>query len=396
VAEKPKPAPAQPTRPAPRPQPIRPEQFLWAFPQEPPPEEEATPLRCAPAVDSAGRIFLHVAGRVFALEETEGKAKVAWEYVTGKHAPGPVVVGPDDAVYLHSTDGYLHSIDGVSGKQNWPPAYVGEPLGYAAPVVDQQGNAWISAFDGGLIKVDAQGQVQKGKFFRTRQKFDSAAILVAGVIYAAAESGYVFAIQADGEQAASLWSHVGELGFTGWCVHSAPAMTDDGILVVAGYEDVLSGFSAGGTPLWRTPMPGQMLGSPVLDRYGHIYAGVSQFPRGLEPRGLLVCLDGNSHKTRWEYWAAGAVESTPVIGDDDVIYFGDNTGTIHAVDFHGNGLWTAQVGSPVRSAGTIVGPERLAFGLDNETLVVLRCSSGGLAPGGWPKIGRTLGQSGTR
>ena len=79
-----------------------------------------------------------------------------------------------------------------------------------------------------------------------------------------------------------------------------------------------------------------------------------------------------------------------------MIYFGDNTGTIHAVDFHGNGLWTAQVGSPVRSAGTIVGPERLAFGLDNETLVVVRCSSGGLAPGGWPKIGRNLGQSGTR
>ena len=91
-----------------------------------------------------------------------------------------------------------------------------------------------------------------------------------------------------------------------------------------------------------------MLGSPVLDRYGHIYAGVSQFPRGYEPRGLLVCLDGNSHKIRWEYRAAGAVESTPVIGDDDVIYFGDNAGEIHAVDLLGNGLWTAQVGSPVR------------------------------------------------
>ena len=38
------------------------------------------------------------------------------------------------------------------------------------------------------------------------------------------------------------------------------------------------------------------------------------------------------------------------------------------------------------------GPGRLAFGLDNETLVVLNCSSGGLAPEGWPKIGRTAGQ----
>jgi hypothetical protein len=32
--------------------------------------------------------------------------------------------------------------------------------------------------------------------------------------------------------------------------------------------------------------------------------------------------------------------------------------------------------------------------LDSETLVVLKCSSQGLAAEGWPKIGRTLGQSG--
>ncbi len=383
-------------RPVARPQLSRPQQFVWAFPEEPAAEDEGIPLRNAPAVDSAGRIFLHLRGRLFALEVSAGKPQVAWEYVTGKHAPGPAIVGPCDAVYLHTTDGYLHCIDGASGKQNWPPAYVGEPLGYATPIVDPDGNIWISALEGGLIKVDSQGRVQKpGPFFRTRQKFDSAGIIAAGVLYIGADSGYVFAIQAEGERGVNLWNHAGDQGFAGWCIHSAPALTADGILVVAGHDDLLFGFSAGGTPAWKTTMPGQMLGSPVLDRYGHIYAGVSQFPRGRQPRGLLVCLDGNSHKIRWEYRAAGAVESTPVIGDDDVIYFGDNTGQIHAVDFHGQGLWTAQVGAPVRSAGTILAPGRVAFGLDNETLVVLECSSGGLAAEGWPKIGRTLGQTGT-
>jgi outer membrane protein assembly factor BamB len=86
------------------------------------------------------------------------------------------------------------------------------------------------------------------------------------------------------------------------------------------------------------------------------------------------------------------VESTPVIGDDDVIYFGDNSGQIHAVDFSGRAAWTAQLETPVRSAGTIFAPNRLLFGLDNETAVVLECSASGLAHGGWPKIGRTLGQ----
>jgi len=88
------------------------------------------------------------------------------------------------------------------------------------------------------------------------------------------------------------------------------------------------------------------------------------------------------------------VESTPVIGDDGIIYFGDNSGTIHAVDQRGKVQWTARVECAVRSALTIIAPGRLACGLDNETLVVLECGSQGLAPAGWPKLGRTLGQCG--
>ncbi len=48
----------------------------------------------------------------------------------------------------------------------------------------------------------------------------------------------------------------------------------------------------------------------------------------------------------------------------------------------------------MNSVGTIVAPHRVAFGLDNETLVVIECTSSALAPNGWPKIGRTSEQSG--
>jgi hypothetical protein len=77
-----------------------------------------------------------------------------------------------------------------------------------------------------------------------------------------------------------------------------------------------------------------------------------------------------------------------------LIYFGNNTGLVHAVDFAGNAVWMAQLEAAVRSAGTIIGPQRVAFGLENETLVMLRCSAGGLAASGWPEIGKKLGQCG--
>ena len=373
---------------------IRPPEFVWAYPEQPPYNVDAKPMKNPPAVDAEGRIYLCAQGRLVALEDQgEQKPKVLWEYVTGSHVPAPVVVAPDGSIRVHCSDGYLHCVSPV-GKQVWAPALVGEPLGWAAPVCDEQGNTYVSDYDGGLLRVNPGGRPDKKPYFRSRRKFDSGGIIYGGVLFIGAEDGYLFAIQLNPDRGKNVWDHAAEQGYTGGYVNSSPAMTEDGVLVVTARHETLYGFAPSGAAAWATNMPGMTLGSPVIDGYGHIYVGVSQAHRGKAPRGLLVCVDGNSHKIRWEYQAAGAVESTPVVGDDDTIYFGDNAGTIHAVDTRGRAQWTAKVEAAIRSAGTILSPERLAFGLDDDTLVVLKCSSQGLAQGGWPKIACTPAQSG--
>ena len=350
-------------------------------------------MRNAPAVDPQGRIILCHQGRLLALVEEQQKPKVVWEYVIGSPVPGPVVVSADGTIRAHCADGYLHCLNSA-GKQEWSPALVGEPLGCAAPVVDEQGNTYLSAYDGGLLRVDRDGRADKRPYFRSRRKLDSAGIIHQGTLYVGSEDGYVFAIKLGDRRGRNLWDHTAERGHTGWFVNSSPAVAPDGTLVVSARDDNLYGFDPDGQQAWCTKMPGQMLGSPVIDRHGHVYVGAFQSHRGQQGRGFLVSIDGNSHKVRWRCEAAGPVESTPVIGDDEVIYFGDNAGTIHAVNNLGKTLWTAKVECAVRSAGTILAPERLAFGLDDDTLVVLKCSSGGLAQDGWPKVARDLGQSG--
>jgi outer membrane protein assembly factor BamB len=344
-------------------------------------------------VNAEGLILLHYSDRLVALHIEDKQPKVVWEYVTGCRAPGPVVLGPQNTVRLHCTDGYLHCLDAGSGKQVWSPAPVGEPLGYAAPVVDADGNTYISSAEGGLHRVDPMGRLQKPPFFRSRQKFDSPGLISAGTLYIGSEQGYLFAIDITADKGRSIWNQAAEQGYVG-VVRAAPMLAADGCVVLAAQDDALYGIAPNGALSWKTAMPGQLLGAPVYDRHGHIYIGVCQAPRGADPRGLLICIDGNSHKIRWEYRATAPVESTPVIGDDDILYFGDNAGVIHAVNLLGQAQWTADVGSPVRSAGTIVAPHNVAFGLDDESLVVLECSSAGLAAEGWPKVGRTLGQNG--
>jgi outer membrane protein assembly factor BamB len=376
-----------------RPIPIRPKSFVWAFPSEPPFADEALPMKNSPAVTSSGLCVVATQGRLFALVEEQGQAKVVWDYVIGCHVPGRVVAAPDGTIRAHSADGLLHCVNS-EGKQVFAPAQVGEPLGWAAPLVDAAGNTWISHYRGGLIRVDAAGRIAARRYFRSRRKLDSAGVFVGPVLYIGSEDPYVLAIDTSGERGVAVWNAAQDQGLVGGFVNTSPALAADGTLVVAVRDQALVGLGPAGGVAWRTAMPGQLLGSPVIDRHGHIYVGACQAQRGEPGRGWLVCVDGNSHRTRWEIIAAAPVESTPVIGGDDVLYFGDNSGTIHGVDLQGKVQWTVQVEAAVRSAGTILAPHRLAFGLDDDTLVVLECSSSALASEGWPKIGRTLGQSG--
>lgn len=386
------PEPPKPKRT--RPTPIRPAQFVWAYPAEPPYDDEARPMRHAPVVDASGQIYLCRQGRLVALAETDGSVRVVWEYVVGSYVPGPVVLAPNGTLRLHAADGHLHAVT-AAGKQAFAPVHVGEPLGWAAPIVDPSGSTWISAYDGGLVRVTAEGNASPQQFFRWRQKLDSAGVVLDGVLYIGSEDGYLLAVPLAADQGANRWNQAIDQGYTGGCLNSSPAVADDGrLLVVAARDGTLFGFTPAGATAWTTRLPGQLLASPVIDCHGNIYVGVSQFPRGQKGRGGLVCVDGNSHQIRWHYEAAGAVESTPAIGDDDLVYFGDNAGTLHAVDFHGNAVWTATVEAPVRSATAILGPERVAFGLDDDTLVVLRCASQGLSPKGWPKHQHSLSPKG--
>ena len=353
---------------------MRPEPFVWAWPAEPPYADEAVPLRAAPVVDAAGRIYLHVGGRLVALQEEQGQARLVWEYVTGSHAPGAVALAPDGSLRVHTVDGFLHGLLS-SGKQAWAPALVGEPLGWAAPLVDAAGNTYVCAYDGGLIRVDAQGRMAADRWLRSRQRFDTTGLIHEGVLYVGSEDGYVFAVDL-AERGVNRWNQAAEQGYTGWFLNAALVLHEGREVVAAAGDEHLYAFALDGSLAWKTKVPGQMQGSPVADRYGHLYVGVSQALRGEKPTGRLVSVDANSHRIRWEYACADAVESTPVVGDDDLVYFGDNSGTVHAVDSRGQAAWTAKVESPVRSRGAIIAAQRLAVGLDNGTLVVLRCTAG--------------------
>jgi len=373
--------------------PKKPGDIAWRYPV---PDDAANRIavRNGPAVDSKHRLYAALGNQVVALQEIDGKVEAIWKYTTEGHIPGSPSLGPDGFLRVHSGDSKLHIIS-PTGEEAFPPVDVGEPLGWASPLVDDDGETWICAYGGGLLKVTSQGSFNRKPFFRSRQRFDSTGLIYKGIYYVGSEDGFVYAISTKGVRGRVTWDHLHGQGKTGWFINASPAITPNESLVVAARDEYLYGFRLSGKRIWKVHLRGQMLASPVVSATGDIYLGVSHTKLHGHREGKLVCVGDEPHQVKWEYKAQGAVESTPVIGEDGIIYFGDNAGSIHAVDPEGNRLWLQNVGSPVRSAGTICSPHRVVFGLDNGTLVALQCASEKIAEGGWPKYMGTLGQSGT-
>ncbi|MFV1967089.1 MAG: PQQ-binding-like beta-propeller repeat protein [Pirellulaceae bacterium] len=368
--------------------PSQPGQLAWRYPNDKVEWDAAhRPLRGCPVVDDEGNVFVCAQHQLLMFAPNSETPE--WRYDTGGTIPQSAAIGPDGDVRIHSEDGFLHIV-GSDGRAAVDPIPVGEPLGWASPLVDEVGNTWVSRRDGGLTKIDSAGETEKRPFFRTRRRFDCAGLILRETLYIGCEDHYLYAIPLNRNRGENVWADSTERGRTGGGIHCPIAVVDDSELIVVSQDDHLYSFGIDGQQQWSVPLPGHALSAPVIDEHGTIFLGVIQHPRNQDARGSLVSIGRRTRKIEWQYGADAAIESTPVIGDDGTLYFGDNSGTIHAIDSRGKRVWKTKLHAPVRSAGSIIATGHVAFGLDDGSLVILKCSSSGLNAAGWPKLHGSL------
>ena len=357
----------------------------WSIPAEL--ETPAYPLLSSPAVDGEGRVFACLQNEVVALSIENDEPKVLWKFPAGRLIPGSPSLGPDGNLRVHSLDGLLYCLSREGGLV-WDAVRVGDPLGSATPLGDLAGNTWVSSATGGLLKIDPAGRLAQRAFLRSPVQFNSTGLILNNTFYVGGEDQFVHAIDLSGARGREIWDESQNHGRTGWYINSAIALLSDRTLIVTSRDDHLYNFALDGSPRFKVKLPGQAMGSPVVDGENRIYVGLNQVNRG-----SLVSIDSRTQRIAWSYAAESPVESTPAIGANGAIYFGDNGGTVHAVDAAGKEIWTENVGVPIRSPAAIVRDNRVAFGLDNGMLIALECESEPPKTG-WPKFLGTLEQSG--
>jgi outer membrane protein assembly factor BamB len=122
---------------------------------------------------------------------------------------------------------------------------------------------------------------------------------------------------------------------TSFYLQSSPIIDSDGTIYIHDNNDVLYAINSNGTQKWNNSYNG-MNHTPALDSNGIIYIG--------SYNNKLYAIDSNGTE-KWTFNTGEPVESSPVIGSDDTIYFGTtNIPYLFALNQNGTEKWRFRAG----------------------------------------------------
>jgi outer membrane protein assembly factor BamB len=193
----------------------------------------------------------------------------------------------------------------------------------------------------------------------------------------------------------------------GGAIEAAPALLEDGTIVVATLDGKVHGVTPDGRPRFRVDLSERLYSSPlVLD--GRIFVG-SDGGRflGLQPSGNVMWrleTDGDADTGAaptpwgaivfasgkvlyavkpdgtllWRVKARGKIYSSPAVGDDGTVFVGSQDDHVYAVLPDGKVRWSVGVGADVDCAPAVAEDGTVFVGTDGGEVVAIAGEHGSL------------------
>ena len=344
-------------------------------------------------------LLLLFAGQLIAGQVGEKK----WSFDTGRFIFAPPAIGEENILYVASGDD-LYAIQ-PDGTMKWS-FDTGVDL-RGAPVIAPDGTIYVGdSTDGKVTAVNVDGTL-KWTFDPAAPGIVRGAMALAadGTLYASIGST-VYAINPDGTEfwnfehpptvrgisigtegrvAVSDGAKVTLLDSLGTQLWSVP-VTNGGTVGVIFGEDGTIYYAArevgalnpeDGTEKWEVDV-GTSFAVPSTGPGGELYVPL----RGAT--GGVVALNPDDGSEIWKFETGTHVETTPAVGLDGTIYFGDSSNGLFAISSGGTLLWRFEAGGAIVSSPTIAENGTLYFGSHDRMFYALNTSSLGHAASSWP------------
>jgi outer membrane protein assembly factor BamB len=251
-----------------------------------PADEDAAAGRAAPS--SAARM-VHGGPRHLHRSSARGPraAKVGWRASVGGPVAAQVTASPDErTLYVATLDGSVVALSRADGGKRWSTA-LGSRV-YSTPLVHDDGTVYVGTDGKRLVALGADGAVLWR--LEVEGEADSGAVFANDGTIVFAAGSYVHAARRGGDLA---W----RVALRGK-VFTAPAITEEGLVVVGSQDDRVHGIGPGGTLAWSTDLGADVDGAAVIGDDGAIFVGTD--------RGEVVRLDGRG-KVAWRTAVGGFV-----------------------------------------------------------------------------------------
>lgn len=295
-----------------------------------------------------------------------------WAFPAGHQVHGSPAVAPDGTIYVGSTitnawidaASYLYALNS-NGTFKWK--YEMGNRVFSSPAIAGDGTIYVGCNDYRVYSFNPDGTLRwtfTSDLGRFGAFISSPAVAEDGTVYVGCTDNHLYAITPEG---ALKWAFRTAPDHTTSPVNSSPAIGPGGIVYVgAGYT--LFAFNPDGTLLWSAGLDHYVDSSPAVDRDGTIYVGTAPWGGAKDPGSVYaINTDGT---VRWRY-SAGAVRSSPVLGADGTIYFGDEQNTFHALHPDGTAKWVFQSGGSISSTAAVAEDGTVYFGSTDSMLYAL-------------------------
>ena len=262
--------------------------------------------------------------------QTPGTLK--WSYATSGEIYSSPTLGPDGVLFIGVND---DSEDGINdnkvialspdGTLKWETE-VGDWVD-AVPAIGSDGVLYVGCWDGFLYAIDCETGEILWRFETFGVIEASVAIGEDGVIYFGNGESAFYAVNPDGTAAWTTQNNGGEanpLPFDDW-VDGSPTIDDTGNLWVGDLFGNIAQIAPDRTVLWTFDTGVGIPTSPAVGKDGTVYFG--------DEAGDVLALTPGSNQPKWIFdTGLEDIGSSPVIGPDGTIYIGTGSDSMYALD----------------------------------------------------------------
>ena len=345
-------------------------------------------IMSSPAIDSQGTIYIvasEMSSSSLMAINPDGTSK--WNMDLQVYFDeGFVTVDNNGLIYVDGGS-YFYVIN-PDGTEKWRYQLTYSEWFTTSAAITCDGTVVLGQFNGtngqgSLIALDVDQGLLKWKYDLDAKIASSPVVDSNGVIYFGTDNGYLYALESTGRP---KWQYK-----TDGIVRSTPAIADDGTIFFGSEDGFLYAVHPNGILKWKKQLgvtdpdgyvKGWVIVSPVIDRNGTVYASSSVSGAHY----YLYALDPTNGDIKWTFEANDHIYTTPVIGDNDTIYFGSYDRYVYAVSIDGALKWKYRARYPLDFPFALDNTGMLYVTDINGVLYAFETDSTGPSDSGWPQF----------